>query len=36
VRASYYRGPGPASTGIPFPYLAYEDMLIEIDCVAMV
>ena len=35
VRAGYYRGPGPASTGIPFPYLAYEDMLIEIDCVAM-
>jgi enamine deaminase RidA (YjgF/YER057c/UK114 family) len=36
VRSRYYRGPGPASTGIPFPYLAYEDMLIEIDCVAMV
>ena len=36
VRSDYYRGPGPASTGIPFPYLAYKDMLIEIDCVAMV
>ncbi len=36
VRSRYYRGPGPASTGIPFPYLAYEDMLIEIDCIAMV
>ena len=36
VRARYYHGPGPATTGIPFPYLAYEDMLIEIDCVAMV
>ncbi len=36
VRAGYYKPPGPASTGIPFPYLAYEDMLIEIDCVAMV
>lgn len=36
VRAGYYRPPGPASTGIPFPWLAYEDMLIEIDCVAMV
>lgn len=36
VRSQYYKGPGPASTGIPFPYLAYEDMVIEIDCVAMV
>jgi len=36
VRSRYYRGPGPATTGIPFPYLAYEDMLIEIDCIAMV
>jgi len=36
VRASYYRAPGPASTGIPFSYLAYKDMLIEIDCIAMV
>ena len=36
IRADYYRPPGPASTGIPFPYLAYEEMLIEIDVVAMV
>ena len=36
VRAGYYRAPGPASTGIPFAYLAYQDMLIEIDCIAMV
>jgi enamine deaminase RidA (YjgF/YER057c/UK114 family) len=36
IRAGYYRDPGPASTGIPFPYLAYENMLIEIDAVAMV
>ena len=36
IRADYYREPGPASTGIPFPYLAYEHMLIEIDAVAMV
>ena len=36
IRAGYYRDPGPASTGIPFEYLAYKDMLIEIDCVAMV
>ncbi|RZV45742.1 MAG: RidA family protein [Sphingomonadaceae bacterium] len=36
VRSRFYRAPGPASTGISFPYLAYEDMLIEIDCIAMV
>lgn len=35
IRAGYYRPPGPASTGIPFEYLAYRDMLIEVDCVAM-
>ncbi len=36
VRSGYYKDPGPVSTGIPFPYLAYRDMLIEIDCIAMV
>lgn len=36
IRSRYYRPPGPASTGIPFPYLAYQDMMIEIDCIAMV
>lgn len=36
VRADYYRDPGPASTGIPLSYLVYKDMLIEIDCIAMV
>ena len=36
VRSQYYKSPGPASTGIPFSYLAYRDMLIEIDCIAMV
>jgi len=36
IRSEYYRPPGPASTGIPFSYLAYEDMMIEIDCIAMV
>jgi enamine deaminase RidA (YjgF/YER057c/UK114 family) len=36
IRAGYYREPGPTSTGIPFEYLAYRDMLIEIDCIAMV
>jgi enamine deaminase RidA (YjgF/YER057c/UK114 family) len=37
VRFSYFeREPGPVSTGVPVPYLAYEDMVIEIDAVAMV
>ena len=36
IRAGYYRDPGPASIGIPFSYLAYKDMVIEIDCKAMV
>lgn len=37
VRFSYFREtPGPTSTGVPVPYLAYEDMAIEIDVVAMV
>ncbi len=37
VRFSYFpHDPGPVSTGVPVPYLAYEDMLIEIDVVAMV
>ena len=35
IRGRYYKGPGPATTGIPFPYLAYEEMMIEIDCIAM-
>jgi len=37
VRFSFFQqDPGPASTGVPVPYLAYEDMLIEIDLIAMV
>ena len=37
VRFSYFQqDPGPASTGVLVPYLAYEDMLIEIDLIAMV
>lgn len=37
VRFSYFTGtPGPASTGVPVRYLAYEGMMIEIDIVAMV
>lgn len=36
VRFSYFTGtPAPASTGVPVPWLAYEDMLIEIDIIAV-
>ena len=31
----FEQAPGPTTTGVPVPYLAYEDMLIEIDVVAM-
>ena len=36
VRSASFTEPGPASTGIPMPCLAYEDMEIEIEVVAMV
>jgi enamine deaminase RidA (YjgF/YER057c/UK114 family) len=37
VRFAYFQGdPGPASTGVTVPYLAYENMLIEIDLIAMI
>ena len=37
VRFSYFQGdPGPTSTGVPVPYLAYENMQIEIDLIAMI
>ena len=36
IRASYYDDPGPAATGIPVPFLAYEGMMIEIEVIAMV
>jgi enamine deaminase RidA (YjgF/YER057c/UK114 family) len=36
IRFAHFTGiPGPASTGVPLPYLAYEGMVIEIDVVAM-
>ena len=36
VRFSFFtEKPGPTSTGVPVPYLAYRDMVIEIDLVAM-
>ena len=36
ARFAHFEAPGPATTGIPMPYLAYEDMNIEIDIIAMV
>ncbi len=36
IRSSYFDNPGPASTGIPLPVLAYDAMTIEIDAYAMI
>ena len=36
VRSASFTEPGPASTGIPMPCLAYEDMEIEIEVIAMI
>ncbi len=36
IRSSYFEDPGPATTGVPLPALAYEGMCIEIDIYAMV
>lgn len=35
VRSDCFTEPGPTSTGIPFPFLAYQGMIIEIDTIAM-
>ncbi len=35
IRSSYFTDPGPATTGVPLPVLAYEGMSIEIDIYAM-
>jgi enamine deaminase RidA (YjgF/YER057c/UK114 family) len=35
IRSSFFAEPGPATTGIPLPKLAYPDMVIEIDVFAM-
>jgi enamine deaminase RidA (YjgF/YER057c/UK114 family) len=35
IRSSYFNDPGPATTGVPLPLLAYEGMCIEIDIYAM-
>lgn len=36
ARFKHFQPPGPATTGIPVPYLAYPDMNIEIDIIASV
>ena len=36
IRSSYFEKPGPASTGIPLNYLAYEGMLTEFEAIAIV
>jgi enamine deaminase RidA (YjgF/YER057c/UK114 family) len=35
IRSSFFKEPGPATTGVPLPALAYPDMMIEIDIFAM-
>lgn len=35
IRSNSYSEPGPATTGIPVPFLVYEDMVIEIEVIAM-
>jgi enamine deaminase RidA (YjgF/YER057c/UK114 family) len=35
IRSGSYTAPGPATTGIPVPALVYEDMVIEIEVIAM-
>ncbi len=36
IRSSYFSDPGPATTGVPLPALAYEAMMVEIEVFAMV
>lgn len=35
IRSASFTEPGPATTGIPLPFLAYDKMMIEIEIVAM-
>jgi enamine deaminase RidA (YjgF/YER057c/UK114 family) len=35
IRSASFTSPGPATTGVPVPYLAYPGMVIEIQVVAM-
>ena len=36
IRGSYFEKPGTTSTGIPFPCLSYDGMIIEIEAIAMI
>ena len=36
IRSSYFTEPGPATTGISLPALAYDGMVIEIEVIGMV
>ncbi len=36
IRSSYFEKPGPASTGIPLNYLAYDGMVTEFETIAVV
>ncbi len=36
TRFAFYQAPGPCSTGVPLPSLAYDTMVTEIEVVAMV
>jgi enamine deaminase RidA (YjgF/YER057c/UK114 family) len=36
IRSSYFSDPGPATTGISLPCLAYDGMVIEIEVIGMV
>jgi hypothetical protein len=35
IRSGFFEAPGPASTNIALPVLAYPGMIIEIDAFAM-
>ena len=35
IRSSYFSDPGPATTGISLPCLAYDGMVIEIEVIGM-
>ncbi len=36
IRSGYFSDPGPATTGIPLPVLAYPSMVVEIEIFAMI
>ena len=35
IRSDSFTEPGPASTGIPLSYLAFVDMVVEFEIIAM-